>query len=72
MAGKASPTHSNNVARPLSALRICITLMVEFKMEDLNIATDIAAAVKGAVEKLQEIGEVTRYDQEFLVVTVGA
>jgi hypothetical protein len=49
-----------------------ITLKAEFKMEDLNVATDIAAAVKGAVEKLQEIGEVTRYDQEFLAVTIGA
>jgi hypothetical protein len=72
MAIKASLTHSNEVVKPLSALRIRITLKVEFKMEDLNVATDIAAAVKGAVEKLQEIGEVTRYDQEFLAVTVSA
>jgi hypothetical protein len=72
MASKASLTHLDSVARPLSALRVRITLIVEFKMEDLSVAADIAGAVKGALEKLEEIGEVTRHDQEFLTAMANA
>jgi len=55
-----------------SALRVRITLIVEFKMEDMSVAADIAGAVKGALEKLEEIGEVTRHDQEFLTARANA
>ena len=72
MASKASPAHPDSVAKPLSALRVRITLIVEFKMEDMSIAADIAGAVKGALEKLEEIGEVTRHDQEFLTARANA
>jgi len=72
MASKASHTQLDSVARPLSALRVRITLIVEFKMEDISVAADIAGAVKGALEKLEEIGEVTRHEQEFLTARANA
>ena len=67
MPSKATSARPDGVAKPPPTLRVRVTLEIEFKVEDLSIAADVAAVVKEAVEKLQEVGEVTRHDQQFLI-----